>query len=267
MARYTIQFTNGFMRLDPVIYILNDKNNPVRKCTQKTSAGYEIGLNPGESVLACLDGYKAKWIPQKFLKPGFTINKFLMVRGDQYDRSYLAGKYCDNIKNHNGSDPDTDETPSTLPDNFDSDFEIGNIKPPYHTQHPPADPILRTMKFKIIDAQTNEPLMGAEVYNHTRKKGTVSDINGYVTIEAAPQDKMEIRYLGYKPVIIMAQNIGDTVVMEQTAETLDTVIIETTREKKNKWWWWVIAGVGALLTLSGNDSGMGEPEVPEIETD
>lgn len=53
---------------------------------------------------------------------------------------------------------------------------------------------------KVVDAQSNAPLVGASVWSETANRGTVTDENGKFTLTKLPQGNFEIRvsYLGYE---------------------------------------------------------------------
>lgn len=53
---------------------------------------------------------------------------------------------------------------------------------------------------KVVDAQSNLPLVGASVWTETANRGTVTDENGQFTLNRLPNGNVEIRvsYLGYE---------------------------------------------------------------------
>ena len=53
---------------------------------------------------------------------------------------------------------------------------------------------------KVVDAQSNLPLVGASVWTETANRGTVTDANGLFTLSRLPNGNVEIRisYLGYE---------------------------------------------------------------------
>jgi len=88
-----------------------------------------------------------------------------------------------------------------------------------------------TLQGLIIDKNTSEIIIGAEIYIPALKIGTVSDINGKYTIKNIPRGKFKIQYsfLGYKNLIIDLSfdnlDINKHIELEQTMLQTEEVII------------------------------------------
>lgn len=83
----------------------------------------------------------------------------------------------------------------------------------------------------IIDKNTNEKIIGAEIYIPVLKKGAVSDVNGKYKITNIPKGRFKLQYsfLGYKNFIIQLNfngaNIIKDVELEQTMLQTEEVIV------------------------------------------
>ncbi|MDZ4679242.1 MAG: carboxypeptidase-like regulatory domain-containing protein [Saprospiraceae bacterium] len=55
----------------------------------------------------------------------------------------------------------------------------------------------QTVSGAITDADSKEPLIGANIAVKDANRGTVSDIQGNFTLEARPGEKLVVSYIGY----------------------------------------------------------------------
>ena len=55
-----------------------------------------------------------------------------------------------------------------------------------------------TVKGQVVDAETDEPLIGAAVSIEGTSHGSVTDIDGYFTQVVNQNQTLVIKYLGYK---------------------------------------------------------------------
>lgn len=86
------------------------------------------------------------------------------------------------------------------------------------------------MKGKIISSEDNEPAVGATIYNHSTKKGVITDVNGVYSIEASPDDIIEIRYNGAQTVKNQAKSIPQVLVLNVSVHELEgTTVVATPR--------------------------------------
>lgn len=77
---------------------------------------------------------------------------------------------------------------------------------------------------KIIGAG-GEPVIGATVKMKGSTSGTVSDLDGRFTIEAARGAELEISYIGYKPQIVKVGSGHLTVTLAEDAKALEEVVV------------------------------------------
>ena len=58
-----------------------------------------------------------------------------------------------------------------------------------------------SLKGKVLNSQSKEPLSGASIWIESLRKGTVSDLDGEFTLEKLPQGNVQVRvsYLGFEP--------------------------------------------------------------------
>ena len=83
---------------------------------------------------------------------------------------------------------------------------------------------------RIIDAKTNEPLIGAAIQVENTSLGTVTDLNGSFRLENIRENLINVKvsYLGYEPTIMPCDFGNDdsetiTVRLNPTTTTLDEV--------------------------------------------
>lgn len=76
---------------------------------------------------------------------------------------------------------------------------------------------------KVIDAKTQEPIIGASVVTAS-KEGTITDIDGVFAISVPEGEMLTISYVGYKEVQVAAKS-SLTVFLEEVSEELNEVIV------------------------------------------
>ena len=95
--------------------------------------------------------------------------------------------------------------------------------------------LAQTITGKVIDAQTNEPLLGAAIYYDNTSIGTTSDEDGKFSIAFKENLKspLIISFLGYHAVTISSfeNNQNLLITMNRKAESLDEVVVTS----KNAW--------------------------------
>lgn len=94
-----------------------------------------------------------------------------------------------------------------------------------------------TFNATVLDADTQEALVGVNVFFETLDKGSVTDLDGVVTIENLPSGTFEIRvsYVGYQEEeleVILPQVTPLTILLESGSEELETVTVTTTRSSR-----------------------------------
>jgi iron complex outermembrane receptor protein len=94
-----------------------------------------------------------------------------------------------------------------------------------------------TFKATILDADSNEPLIGVNVLFEEPEKGGVTDENGIVIIENLPDGIWEVRisYVSYQTKeleISLPQQEPLTILLESGSEELEAVTVTTTRSSR-----------------------------------
>ena len=94
-----------------------------------------------------------------------------------------------------------------------------------------------TFKATILDADSNEPLIGVNVLFEEPNKGGVTDLDGTVAIENLPNGNYEVRvsYVSYETIeleVSLPQQEPLTILLESGSEELETVTVTTTRSSR-----------------------------------
>ena len=89
----------------------------------------------------------------------------------------------------------------------------------------------------ILDAETNEPLVAVHVLFEDISRGSITDINGVVTIDDLPNGTFEgkVLYIGYEEKefsITFPQEYSLTIPLKSTSEELELVTVTTTRSSR-----------------------------------
>ena len=109
-----------------------------------------------------------------------------------------------------------------------------------------------TIKGKVIDSQTSEPLTGAYITVNGTKKVAVTNLDGEFTIDAKPGDELVVTSLGYEKMQVRATN-NLTVSLTATATMLsETVVVGYNTQKRN--------------SLTGSMQSIGSKELTNITT-
>lgn len=85
----------------------------------------------------------------------------------------------------------------------------------------------RTIKGVILDAKTQEPLIGASVMDVHNQKGTVTDLEGQFTLVVNENTKkLEISFIGYKTSSIKLDNRNTLrILLDEDSQLLDEVVV------------------------------------------
>ena len=86
---------------------------------------------------------------------------------------------------------------------------------------------IRKIEGVILDANTQEPLTGANVVDPKSRKGVITDIEGHFTLDVGENCKeLEVSYLGYKTLEV---NIRDRstlrILLDENSELLGEVVV------------------------------------------
>lgn len=92
----------------------------------------------------------------------------------------------------------------------------------------------RSLTGTVIDASTNEPLVGVNIKVKGETSGTITNVDGKFNISVTSKSQLEVSYIGYKPLVLMVGDLGVmTIKMESDNEVLDEVVVigEGTQKK------------------------------------
>ncbi len=91
------------------------------------------------------------------------------------------------------------------------------------------------LKGKVIDAQTNEALMGVNVYINGTNKGTTTDITGKYLLKNVPVNSIVVfDYTGYKTKQFPANKVPKIVKMTSKPDQLDKVVVTAGGERQRR---------------------------------
>ena len=92
---------------------------------------------------------------------------------------------------------------------------------------------------RVIDAKTNEPLMGAAVILQQANEGTVTDIEGNFTLQTrhkAPYS-LQVQYVGYHPQVVEVSEAGKTIeirLVEDSQQLNEVVVVGYGTQKRKE---------------------------------
>lgn len=84
----------------------------------------------------------------------------------------------------------------------------------------------KTITGKVVDAKTEEPIIGASVSVVGTSGGTITDIDGKFSISVAPGKELQVSFIGF---VTQTVKIGKTtklnIILEEDSKTLDEVVV------------------------------------------
>ncbi len=94
-----------------------------------------------------------------------------------------------------------------------------------------------TFNATVLDADSQESLIGVNIFFETLEKGDVTDLNGKISLENLPDGTFEIKisYVGYQEKEIevsLPQNEPLIILLESGSEELEAVTVTTTRSSR-----------------------------------
>lgn len=88
----------------------------------------------------------------------------------------------------------------------------------------PMSAQLRAVSGTVFDHE-GEPVIGATVQVVGTNRATATDIDGQFTLQASPKDKIQVSYIGYKPMVQSAAQTKLTFNLEQDSQVLEDVVV------------------------------------------
>ena len=90
----------------------------------------------------------------------------------------------------------------------------------------PVQPAKRRVRGKVVDASTDEPLIGAPVIFDKKAPGAVTDIDGFFSIEMPEGGQLYISYVGFQPATVKPGDETElTVRLMPDNNVLDEVVV------------------------------------------
>lgn len=102
------------------------------------------------------------------------------------------------------------------------------------------------LKGQVIDAQTGDPVIGANVLVKGSTNGTITDIDGKYELNAPAGAILQISFIGLQTVEIAATTSEQTIKLHEDTETLDEVVVVGYGVQKKE------SLTGAMSTLKEN---------------
>ena len=76
----------------------------------------------------------------------------------------------------------------------------------------------------VVDA-SGEPIIGATVKIKGAKGGTVTDLDGHFSLDAAKGATLDVSYIGYKTVSVKATSSNLTITLQEDAQQISDVVV------------------------------------------
>lgn len=77
----------------------------------------------------------------------------------------------------------------------------------------------------IVSDPTGEPVIGASVRINGTTRGTITDLDGQFTIDAATNEKLTISFIGYQDAIVTASSTNLNITLREDSKVLDEVVV------------------------------------------
>ena len=84
-----------------------------------------------------------------------------------------------------------------------------------------------SIKGQIVDAKSNEPLIGVNITVEGTSNGTISDVDGHFTLTATPDAVLKISYIGYREILLKVADLKkDAIIsLEEDSKQLEEVVV------------------------------------------
>lgn len=116
-----------------------------------------------------------------------------------------------------------------------------------------SPPLLRgqnhSIKGQIVDAKSNEPLIGVNITVEGTSNGTISDVDGHFTLTATPDAVLKISYIGYREILLKVADLKkDAIIsLEEDSKQLEEVVVVGYGVQKK------VTSVGSITQTGGNE--------------
>lgn len=102
---------------------------------------------------------------------------------------------------------------------------------------------------QIVDAKSNEPLIGVNITVEGTSNGTISDVDGHFTLTATPDAVLKISYIGYREILLKVADLKkDAIIsLEEDSKQLEEVVVVGYGVQKK------VTSVGSITQTGGNE--------------
>lgn len=106
-----------------------------------------------------------------------------------------------------------------------------------------------SIKGQIVDAKSNEPLIGVNITVERTSNGTISDVDGHFTLTATPDAVLKISYIGYREILLKVADLKkDAIIsLEEDSKQLEEVVVVGYGVQKK------VTSVGSITQTGGNE--------------
>ena len=106
-----------------------------------------------------------------------------------------------------------------------------------------------SIKGQIVDAKSNEPLIGVNITVEGTSNGTISDVDGHFTLTATPDAVLKISYIGYREILLKVADLKkDAIIsLEEDSKKLEEVVVVGYGVQKK------VTSVGSITQTGGNE--------------
>ena len=106
-----------------------------------------------------------------------------------------------------------------------------------------------SIKGQIVDAKSNEPLIGVNITVEGTSNGTISDVDGHFTLTATPDAVLKISYIGYREILLKVADLKkDAIIsLEEDSKQLEEVVVVGYGVQKK------VTSVGSITQTGGNE--------------
>ena len=110
-----------------------------------------------------------------------------------------------------------------------------------------------SIKGQIVDAKSNEPLIGVNITVEGTSNGTISDVDGHFTLTATPDAVLKISYIGYREILLKVADLKkDAIIsLEEDSKQLEEVVVVGYGVQKK------VTSVGSITQTGGNEQMKG----------
>ena len=104
-----------------------------------------------------------------------------------------------------------------------------------------------SIKGQIVDAKSNEPLIGVNITVEGTSNGTISDVDGHFTLTATPDAVLKISYIGYREIKVADLKKDAIISLEEDSKQLEEVVVVGYGVQKK------VTSVGSITQTGGNE--------------